>query len=272
MVRRFVSLCLFFTLIAMTISGIVLYIMPHGRVAYWTGWRFLGLDKDQWDNLHTVFGFLMVFFGIWHVVLNWSSIVNYIKGKVSSLPSKEFWLSAVVAAVVTIGTIANVPPFSFVPEFGEKIKNMWEKPKIEPPAPHAELIPLKKVAKLLGISPEEALKTLKERGIKVTSPEEKLKDIAAKNGITPARIYEILLSASPAKQKKMSSTFQPGSGIGRMTLREVCQKLGIPVNKCVEKLKRHGIKATPDKTLREIAFSQGRYPYEIVEILEGKNE
>jgi len=80
MLRKYVSLFLFYTLIAMTISGIVLYIMPHGRVAYWTGWRFLGLDKDQWDSLHTIFGFLMIFFGIWHVILNWNSIVNYLNG------------------------------------------------------------------------------------------------------------------------------------------------------------------------------------------------
>jgi hypothetical protein len=197
--RRFVSLFLFFTLIAMIVSGVVLYIMPHGRVAYWTGWRFLGLDKDQWDNLHTVFGFLMVFFGIWHVVLNWSSIVSYIKGKAGALLSKEFLLSSVVALGVAVGTILNLPPFSFVPEIGEQIKNMWEKPKVMPPAPHAELFPLKKVAGLVGISPEEALKILKDRGIKVSSLDERLKDIALKNNTTPAHIYEILLSASPKK-------------------------------------------------------------------------
>ena len=33
--RKYVSLFLFFDLIIMAFSGIVLYITPHGRVAYW---------------------------------------------------------------------------------------------------------------------------------------------------------------------------------------------------------------------------------------------
>jgi len=210
--RKYVSLFLFYTLIAMAISGIVLYIMPHGKVAYWTGWRFLGLDKDQWDSFHTIFGFLMIFFGIWHVILNWNSIVNYLKGKAGIIASKEFFITTIVALTITIGTIANVPPFRTVMDIGDRIKNSWPKPKTVPPAPHAELFSLKKVAKVVGLSPQKAIDVLKSKGIKVVSPDEILKEIAAKNNTTPAKIYEILSGTS---KKAKEFRFQPSSGMGR---------------------------------------------------------
>lgn len=266
MLRKYVSLFLLYTLIAMTISGIVLYVMPHGRVAYWTGWRFLGLDKDQWDSLHTIFGFLMIFFGIWHVILNWKNIVNYLKGKAGILTSKEFFITTIIALAVAVGTIANVSPFKTVMDIGERIKNSWPKPETMPPAPHAELLPLKKVAQMVGLSPQKAIDVLKSKGIKVESPDEILKEIAAKNNTTPARIYEILSGAS---KKAKELRFQPGSGMGKLTLREVCQELQISPQECLEILKKHGIVADLNQQLRDIAFKNGKYPYQILEILQG---
>ncbi|WP_456456070.1 DUF4405 domain-containing protein [Thermovibrio sp.] len=265
MLRKYVSLFLLYTLIAMTISGIVLYVMPHGRVAYWTGWRFLGLDKDQWDSLHTIFGFLMVFFGIWHVFLNWKNIVNYLKGKAGIFTSKEFFIATIITLAIAVGTIANVPPFKTVMDIGERIKNRWPKPKTMPPAPHAELFPLKKVAKVVGLSPQKAIDVLESRGMRVDSPDETLKEIATKNDTTPAKIYEILLGAS---KKTEGFLFQPGSGMGKLTLREVCRELRISPQECIEILKKHGIVAGLNQRLRDIAFRNGKYPYQIVEILQ----
>jgi len=141
----------------MTITGIVLYIMPYGRVAYWTGWEFLSLDKDQWDSLHTIFGFLMVFFGVWHLILNWKSFVSYFKDKVKNTMSKEFFVSTLVVVFISTGTIMNFQPFKGFIELGKKIKESWPTPKVLPPAPHTELFSLEKVAVLVGISKEEAL-------------------------------------------------------------------------------------------------------------------
>ena len=202
MIRKYVSLSLLYALIAMTISGIVLYIMPHGRVAYWTGWKFLGLDKDQWDGFHTIYGFLTIFFGIWHVILNWKNIVNYLKGRAGIIISKEFFITTIVALTITIGTIANIPPFKTIMDIGERIKHSWPKPETMPPAPHAELFPLKKVAQMIGLSPQKAINVLESKGIKVESPDEILKEIAAKNNTTPAKIYEILSGISQEYQRK----------------------------------------------------------------------
>ncbi len=267
MLRKYVSLFLLYALIMLAVSGIILYIMPHGRVAYWTGWRLLGLDKDQWDSLHTIFGFLLIFFGFWHVILNWKSIINYLRGKAGIFTSKEFFITTAVVLVVTVGTVLNLPPFKTVIDIGEKIKNSWPKPKTLPPVPHAELLPLRQIAKMTGMSPQEAIKVLELKGIKVKSPEEILKKIALRNRTTPSEIYYILLNAS---QKSKAFNFNPGSGMGRLTLKEICRKLQIPPEICLKKLKEHGIVANLNQQLRDIAFKNNKYPYQIIQILQGE--
>ncbi len=74
--KKIISLGLLFTFLLGVITGIVLYIMPHGRIAYWNDWRLLGLNKDQWEALHIVFTFLMVFLGVLHLFINWNIFKN----------------------------------------------------------------------------------------------------------------------------------------------------------------------------------------------------
>jgi hypothetical protein len=44
--RGFASLLTTFSFIVMSISGILLFIVPQGRIAEWTDWRMLGLTKS----------------------------------------------------------------------------------------------------------------------------------------------------------------------------------------------------------------------------------
>ena len=258
--RKFVSLMLFYSLLVMLVTGVVLFIMPHGRVAYWTGWTLLGLDKDQWDDLHVIFGFLMLFFGFWHLTLNWRAFVSYFKGK-------SFVAATLFTLVCAFGAVMHLPPFKNFIDWGESIKRSWPKPKTMPPVPHAELLPLSKVAALLKLSPQEAVELLKKQGLKVSSPSETLKQIAKENSTTPARVYELLLESSKGTSPKPA--FAPGSGLGMKTLGEVCRQLGLSPNVCVNRLKERGIEAKPNQTLREIAFSHGLYPYQILQIISG---
>ena len=43
--KGFVSLLLALTFLVASFSGVILYLTPRGRVANWTGWTMLGLDK-----------------------------------------------------------------------------------------------------------------------------------------------------------------------------------------------------------------------------------
>ncbi|WP_456395855.1 DUF4405 domain-containing protein, partial [Desulfurobacterium sp.] len=112
--RVFVSLFLFYTIIVLIISSVVLYIMPYG-IAYWSGWRLLGLSKGQWEAVHVISGIGMVILAVWHTILNWKPLKNY-------LVKKESLVSAVVVVICTAATIAGLPPFSTIINIEQKIK------------------------------------------------------------------------------------------------------------------------------------------------------
>jgi len=44
--RGLVSLVMFSSGFISAFTGIILYIVPHGRVAYWTFWDLLGISND----------------------------------------------------------------------------------------------------------------------------------------------------------------------------------------------------------------------------------
>jgi hypothetical protein len=234
------------------VSGVVLYIMPHGRVAYFTDWKFLGVDKDGWDNIHVIFGFLMVIVAVWHIVVNWKVMKKY-------LMQKESLFALLITAVVTVGTVANVQPFKSVSDLEEIIKDSWEVNKKEIPISHGEQLSLKEFCDKLNINLNTAVMRLKSRNFEF-NPEDTLKNIAKKNGVTPVEIYDIIKTPSV-------SVNMTGSGLGRMTLKEVCEKEGVELNVCLKRLSQRGIKAEGKETLREIAFSNGMTPPEILEII-----
>ncbi len=253
--RKYLGLLLFFSLIILGFSGIVLYIIPHGRVAYWTFWSFLGLQKQDWEAVHTIFGFLFIILSIWHIGLNWRVIKNYILKKAVLFFSKEFWITAGITTAIFTFTLLNVPPCSTIIDLGEKIKDYWGTRLPNPPFPHMELFSLNKVAKFVNLSGEEALKILKQEGLKVGSPHESLREIALKNHTSPAKIYAILLN----KIKKNSEKILPATGWGRRTVKEVCKEFGISLDNCLEKLQK--------TSLKEAASSAGCTPYELVKRL-----
>jgi hypothetical protein len=226
--------------------------MPHGRVAYFTGWKFLGIDKDGWDNLHVIFGFLMVIVAVWHILVNWKPLKKY-------LLQKESFIALGIVAIIFFGTIKNFYPFKLVSDLEENIKNSWEVSKAQIPIAHGELLSLKEFCKKTDIPLNVAVEKLKKANIKF-SLEETLKEIAAKNNTTPYKIYEII-------KQKNTSFFVPQSGFGRMTLIDFCKKNNLDVKKAIEILKKRGIEAKKEDTLRDIAFKNNLTPIDIAQIL-----
>ena len=69
--RSFISFLLTWSFAILIVSGIVLYIAPHGRVAHWVNWRLLGLTKDNWAAIHTIIGYLFMIVAVVHFVFNY---------------------------------------------------------------------------------------------------------------------------------------------------------------------------------------------------------
>ncbi len=123
-----VSYFLLFSGIILTVSGIALYVAPPGRIANFTDWRLLALDKGQWEAVHTLFGYAVLLFGIWHLVLNWKVLLSYLRDRVSRAykVKAEFTVALILTLLIAAGSIAAIPPFSTVMDWGESLKNAWD--------------------------------------------------------------------------------------------------------------------------------------------------
>ena len=192
--RGFVSFTLTLSFIILSLSGIVLYIMPHGRVAYWINWKIAGLSKDDWDAVHTIIGFAFMLTAAVHFYLNWTAFMSYLKSKVQKgiQLKKELAVSVIFSGIIIVGTLWDIPPFSTVMDIGESIKESWGTNIERAPIPHAELMTLENFIQNLGLSSEKVINNLESYGIKIESTDETLKSIASRYNMSPRELYRII--------------------------------------------------------------------------------
>jgi len=126
-VKAFTSLVLTVALLLVGVSGVVLYVGPHGRVAHTTGWTLLGLGKGPWTHLHMTGALLFLIAASFHLVWNWGLLWGYIKKRAAVGLNLKAELAAalVIGAVVVGGTILDIPPFRSFIQLKRTINNCW---------------------------------------------------------------------------------------------------------------------------------------------------
>ncbi len=251
------------------ITSVVLYIVPHGRVAYWADWRMLGLTKTQWGNLHVNLGFLFLLAGILHLFYNWSPIMAYMKNRARELKifTPAFSLAFTLTFLVGAGTYLEIPPMSSVTELGVSIKDAASKKYGEPPYGHAELSSLKLFAKKQGLDPDRAEELLQDAGIRFTDSSETLAEIAGRNRISPQELYQIIKPAAAGGGTKVHFPDSPMPGFGNKTLAEICQEFDLMFPVIRQALAENKIAAGAGMTVKEIAAASDREPLEIFTII-----
>ena len=191
--RGFISLYILLSFIIIIISGLVLYIAPPGRIAKWTSVPLLGLEKDQWQAIHTIFTFIFIIASGFHLYFNWKIFLSHLRNKLTKkyLSRKEFLWSVVVTFLVIFIILFELPPVNAVMGFGESITNSWEKDYDTPPVPHTEEMTLSEIAKLVNQDPDSVVQMLKSQNIEVTNADAKLKDIADENEYSPQQLFDL---------------------------------------------------------------------------------
>lgn len=183
------------------VTGLVLYIEPHGRIAYWTNWRLLGLGKDQWDGIHIISSAVFVVAGGFHLVYNWRPFLSYMRAKVETglRLRRELGIAVAALLLIVISGIFHLPPLGWLLDANEAIKTSWvDDLSDNPPFGHAELKSLGFVTRYLGLDPAVALDVLRREGIEDVGLRDTLEEIAGRHGLPPGEIYRILKQASPA--------------------------------------------------------------------------
>lgn len=266
--RSFVSLYMTWSGIMVAISGIILYIAPAGRIANWTHISILGLEKYQWQALHTIFTFLLLIAAGFHIWYNWKPLMAYLKTRIQQKIKlrKELVWSTFAALLLTILILVEVPPFTTVLDFGESVKDGWATPQNEPPVPHAEEMSIEELAGVLQKQSSDLLVALDAHGIKAQK-EEVVKEIAEQHSTTPSDLFEKMKIQK--KSSESAGQEYQGKGYGRMTLEEVCPQLNVDIEEAIQRLQESGILAQKNVTIKSLASEYNKMPVDLVNIISG---
>ena len=267
--RSFVSLYMAFSGLIIAVSGVILYIAPAGRIAKWSHISILGLEKDQWQSLHTIFTFILVIAAGFHIYYNWRPFISYLRTRFQQKITlrKEMWLSTVMTVFIFGLVLVNAPPFSSVMDFGEFIKDGWATEQNEPPVPHAEEMTIAKLADAVKQPVDKLIANLTSNGIQA-SAEEVVKDLAEKYKMTPMELFK-RMQLKTSGQTEETKTYQ-GMGYGRMSFEDVCHKLGIAPEDALQRLQEAGIMAEKNGNLKALASEYDRLPIDLINIMKGE--
>ncbi|MEE4242695.1 MAG: DUF4405 domain-containing protein [Desulfopila sp.] len=266
-IRKITSLTLLVSFIPLVLTSVILFIVPEGRVAYWSDWRLWGLSKTQWGEIHINLGFLFLAAGCLHLFYNWKPIVAYLKNKAKDLKifTPAFTIALALNLVFLFGTLWNIAPFSTIIAVSDYFKEEAAEKYGEPPYGHAELSPLALFARRTGLDLGEIRKQLDAAQIRYFDENQTVLEIAQENEMTPKAIYDLI---KPQKDEEGGGGVEPFPaepfpGMGRMVLADFCRRFDVDIEAVIEALAAASITAEPDQTLKEIGEANGMNPHAI---------
>ena len=275
----FTSLCSLVSFILLLLTAIILYMEPHGRVAYWIKWNFLGLEKDQWGNIHIFSGLLFLVAGGFHLYYNWKPLIRYLSAKIETglRYKRELMISSLIFFWIIASGIWALPPLVYVADLSEALKSAWvTSAELEPPFGHAERVSLKTFCKKQGIPLDQAMAELREAGFKVNSPDKTLGNIADSKGTSGMGVYAVI-----RKLEKRPKAMNPGlvwtpgmveeafagSGVGRKSIGQIIKDHGLDPKTVYRRLKKGGIEAKDDDKIKELADKHDSTPIKILTLI-----
>lgn len=266
--RKTTSLTVLFSFVLLIVTSVVLFVMPHGRVAYWSSWECLGLEKEAWGALHTNLGLLFVVSGIIHTAINWTPMISYLKNKSKKMHvfTPDFNIALVITLFVTVCTVLELPPVYSIQVACEALKEKGSEKYGEPPYGHAELSSLKIFCQRMDLELKPALEKLAAAGIACESSQKTILEIAEVGNLTSQQVFELI---KPTPNGKMT-TIPPG--FGRYTLAEVCEMYALDQPQIISGMKFLGLKVSADQKIKAAAQANGKEPYDLFEIIKSLAE
>ncbi|QFR49420.1 DUF4405 domain-containing protein [Sulfurimonas lithotrophica] len=262
--KKITSLSLAFSFLIMSYTGVILYIVPQGKIAYWSDWHLLGLSKTQYGDIHSTSMFTMLFFAFLHIYYNWKPLISYIKDKSKniSFTKKELLIAFGINIFFVLGTLYMFEPIKSLIDFQNGIKDYWAKEYGEPPYGHAEESRLSFIAKRQNIDLEQAKKNLSSKGISFQE-DDTLLDIARSNSIAPSEVYKIMQPKSNNMQKPEGIP----TSLGRRTLQELHDMGKIDLTNSIKILKSRSLDANPNDRIKQIADELGLRPIDVYQLI-----
>lgn len=267
--RRTTSLTALLSFLVLVSSGIVLFLTPQGRVAYWSEWRLWGLTKEAWGALHILLSLLFLVVGVIHIVLNWKAILLYLKDRTRRLKifTPEFVTSLALTVIFTAGPLFGWVPFRWVMDLNTYAKDQGSRTYGEPPYGHAEQSSLESFTQKTGMDLEKAQGLLRAKGLAFEGPKDRLQDIAKRNGVTPQKVYLAMKDAELPKAHQGGLPEEVAPGLGRKTLVELSTEYGLDLARVRSILESKKLIVRTDQSLKALAESNGIGPHELYAVI-----
>ncbi len=280
--RSFVTFMVTWSFLAVVVTGVVLFVVPQGRIANWVEWRLLGLTKESWTNIHNAFAFIFIVAGALHLFpYNWKQWKSYLAKRAGNRldlrrPKKEFVLSVAAGVAILAAAVGEWRPVRYLFDAGALAKDSWVvSAELAAPYGHAEESSLAAFAKRQNIDLDEAMEALRRSGFAVADGSESLGRIGAAAHTSAMAVYAVLkpLEKRPAGPAQASYTAEQveqqfeGTGVGRKTVAEMCGTAGVDLAMALERLAARGFASAPDQTLKSIADAARVTPTDVLKTM-----
>jgi hypothetical protein len=269
--------------LVMTVTGLALFTIPAGRVANWVDWAMAGLTKEQWTAIHVTSSLLFVAAGLLHLWYNWGTFMGWLRRRLAGGHVQlraEGPVTVVFLIGLVVGTLYEVPPFTWVLDLSASIKDSWSvDPAMEPPFGHAEEVTLKTLALRTATKADDIVAALKDAGWKVESANQTVRQVADANRSSPAKMWlevqKRVPAAKPAAVDASTTIWTAdsvearfaGSGFGNKTVEQTATETGLAVDDVIARLTAAGIKATKTDRLKALAEPVKSTPTELLKLI-----
>jgi hypothetical protein len=184
--------------------------------------------------------------------------------------------STVIFGMVLAGTLVDTQPFSAVMDLNDLFREgLLAKDTALPPTPHFEELTLAEVAGGLGVEPAAACERLRRQGLECDDADERLLELARANRRSPDQIYRLIVPNGFDGRSRPDRHISNGTGRGegrgdgwgRMTVAEAADRLGVSLEAALQNLRRNGIEATGDESLRAVSERAGVRPADVFPLM-----
>jgi predicted DNA-binding protein YlxM (UPF0122 family) len=252
----------------LALTGLVLYGIPWaGDAAELAGFTVLGLDAQQWADLHRVGG----------IALFVAAAIALALGRLQLTRRRS--AHAVGAALVLLlaaSTLLRWPPASWVlQDDGYPEPTEWAvSTDDELPYPEAAHEPLAQVARNLGMDATRVAIALQEAKLRFTGLDESLAEIAEHNGTTSLAVYDAIRHLeAPVLAPHEEGTLDliqarfADRDIRTRSVVQLADEVSVPLETALKRLRAVGIEAEASSTAGTLAAQHGLDPIDIVVVL-----
>lgn len=249
-------------------TGLVLYGIPWaGNEVDFAAWRVLGLDAEQWADLHRVAG----------VALFAAAAGAMALGRLELTRRRSVHaLAAALVVLLVVSTLLHWPPVSWLlagapSETTGEIAGTTDEGL---PYPEAVDEPLAQLARNLGMDTTRVTIALQEAKLRFQGLDESLAEIAERNGTSPEAVYDAIRHLeAPALAPHEEGTLDliearfAGRDIRTRSLAQLADEVSVPLETALERLRALGIEADASSTAGTLAAKHGLDPIDIVVVI-----